>query len=130
MEGRCTLIRGLLGPKSGKSDLWIHPKNYLASSMSAFPGARRREVPFVDLQQFVGDQPIDVLKVDIEGGEYPFVEANPDIFLASQVVVMEIHGNDERRVDDMFRAIEASGLRQQGIKVNRFGIRLQAWKRP
>src|SRR6185295_13412323 len=79
LAGRSRVLAGLLGAKSGRSTLWVHPRNYLASSLTPMAGARAHEVPFIDLRAAVGASRIDLLKIDIEGGEYPFVRENADV---------------------------------------------------
>src|ERR1700683_2267355 len=129
LGGRYTIIEGLLGPKSGSSTLWIHPKNYLASGMRPLRGARRRVVPFVDLMPLMEHRTIDVLKIDIEGGEYPFVQHNVDVLARSNLVVMEIHDAPEAVQGEMFETLTAAGLSPLGRPVDADGLRMRTWHR-
>ena len=130
LAGRYTIIEGLLGPKSGSSTLWVHPKNFLASSMTPIRGASERVVSFVDLMPMLGDRSIDVLKVDIEGGEYPFVHHNPDVLSRTQMLVMEVHHAADTVREGMYQAVQASGLRPLGRRVDADGLCMRAWSRP
>ncbi|MEJ0036287.1 MAG: FkbM family methyltransferase [Gammaproteobacteria bacterium] len=127
---RASIISGLLGPKSGSSTLWIHPKNFLASSMTRFAGATPHVVPFVDLVPHLGGSHIDIMKVDIEGGEYPFVRENADVLARTGMLMMEIHDATVEARATMFGSIQASGLLPMGHDVNTDGLWLRAWERP
>jgi FkbM family methyltransferase len=129
MTGRYTIVEGLLGAKSGSSTLWVHPKNFLASSMQPLRGARARLVSFVDLMPLIGGQEIDVLKVDIEGGEYPFVQHNADVLARSNLVVMEVHDAPDEAQARMFADVQATGLAPLGRPVDADGLRMRAWSR-
>jgi FkbM family methyltransferase len=129
LAGRYTIIEGLLGAKSGSSMFWVHPRNFLASSMKPLRGAEARTVSFVDLMPIIGGQEIDVLKVDIEGGEYPFVQYNGDVLARSNLVVMEVHDAPDEAQAVMFAAVEAAGLAPLGRPVNADGLRMRAWAR-
>jgi FkbM family methyltransferase len=129
MAGRFTIVEGLLGAKSGSSTLWVHPKNFLASSMKPLHGARARLVSFIDLMPLIAGQEIDVLKVDIEGGEYPFVQHNGDVLARSNLVVMEVHDAPDTAQARMFEAVQATGLQPLGRPVDADGLRMRAWSR-
>ena len=129
LTGRARILNGLLGPKSGSSTLWIHPKNFLASSMTQFAGARPHVVPFIDLAKHLRGECIDVMKVDIEGGEYPFVRENADVLAQTAMLMMEIHDAPVAVRSAMFGAIEAAGLLPTGRDVSTDGLWLRAWER-
>jgi len=129
LTGRTRILTGLLGPKTGTSTLWIHPKNFLASSMTQFDGAKPHVVPFIDLAESLGGAPIDVMKVDIEGGEYPFVRENADVLALTCMLMMEIHDAPTEERSAMFGAIQAAGLLPHGQDVKSDGLWLRAWER-
>jgi len=130
LAGRSRVLGGLLGQKSGSSTLWVQPKNYLASSLIPLAGAQRHEVPFIDLKDSIGTSTIDVLKVDIEGSEYPFVRDNADVLVSARLVMMEVHAAAAGEQETMFARLEATGLRPLGKPVCADGLYLRAWCRP
>jgi FkbM family methyltransferase len=86
------VLHGLVGAsRAGSGTLWVHPKNFLVSSVGQIADSRAVEVPFVDLDAAVGNRTIDLLKVDIEGAEFALVDNYPAIFRRTQMLVMEIH---------------------------------------
>jgi FkbM family methyltransferase len=90
VAGRHHVLTALLGSKSGSGTLWVHPKNYLASSLARLEGARPHTVPFVDLAAHLPET-VDLLKMDIEGGEYAFARENPDVLERTRLLLTEIH---------------------------------------
>lgn len=129
LASRSRVVAGLLGAKAGRSTLWVHPKNYLASSLSPLQGAIPHEVPFVDLRTELPEPHVDILKVDIEGGEYAFVRENPDVFSLAQLLLMEVHPASREEQALMFGRIEATGLLRLGHAVESDGLSLHAWTR-
>ncbi len=129
LRDRATLLPGLLGPKSGTATLWVHPKNYLASGLSPLPGAKPHSVRFIDLLPHLGDRAIDLLKIDIEGGEYDFVRENPDVLARANLVVMEIHAAPEGEREALFAALERAGLEAIAPPLESDGLCLAAWRR-
>ena len=130
LAGRSRVLVGLLGQKSGSSTLWVHRKNYLASSLMPLPGAQRHQVPFIDLRASIDAALIDVLKVDIEGSEYSFVRDNADLLATARLLMMEVHGAAAGEQETMFGRLEATGLRPLGAPVCADGLYLRAWRRP
>lgn len=95
-------VWGVAGAPGGTSLFYLHPDDAGSSHFAELPAGhvtrnqwRRIEAPSLSLEtewrsQF-GDQPCDLLKVDIEGSEALFVE-NEAKFLASVgMVVIEVH---------------------------------------
>ena len=70
-----------------------------------------------------------MLKVDIEGGEYPFVRYNDDVVARSNLVVMEVHDAPQSEQSELFAAMEAGGLHPLGRPVDADGLRMRAWTR-
>ncbi|MBA2432683.1 MAG: FkbM family methyltransferase [Chthoniobacterales bacterium] len=66
----------------------IHYSN--VASTSSTPGAMR--VPFIDLdREFSATAEIDLLKCDIEGAEFDFIEAYPALLRRVRAAVVEFH---------------------------------------
>src|SRR5262245_18659758 len=69
--------RGLVGGKrDGSATLWVSPRNYLSASLSRAPKTRGVSADFFDLETLVENRPVDLLKIDIEGAEFEFVETH------------------------------------------------------
>lgn len=88
-----------------------------------------RRVPYVDLAANLGGADVDLLKVDIEGSEYAFVEHNGEVLARSRLLLMEIHEAPQATQRSMFEQIEAAGLRPFGRAVDADGLQLRAWSR-
>src|SRR5450432_1267783 len=110
---RCTLVHGLVGRRIGSGELRINRSNLLESSVAAGISAdRSQKVAYVDLLRYIPEgQPIDILKVDIEGSEYDLVDAYPTLIRQANLVVMEIHTVAGRSFDDVLQALGSAGLR-------------------
>jgi FkbM family methyltransferase len=113
LTGRCEVVHGLVGLRSGKAHLRGRPTNMLESSaVSGIGAVRGEEVSYIDLLTRLPEgQMIDILKVDIEGSEYDLVENYPHLLERARVVAMEIHPVPGRSVDRMLQSLESAGLR-------------------
>jgi len=83
----------------------------------------KEKVQTISLKDIVGDEPCDLLKVDIEGAEYE-VFKHVDINTLNKIsnIVMEVHGSTEE--NESLRFI----LEQHGFKVDVDSVYLWAWK--
>jgi FkbM family methyltransferase len=126
---RCTIVAGLLGARSGSGRLWVHPRNFLMSATTALEGAHPVEVPYVDLGARLGSMPVDLLKLDIEGSEYEFVEHNGGVLAQTRMLLMEIHEAPPDERTAMYDRIAAAGLRPLGRAVDADNLCLRAWSR-
>jgi FkbM family methyltransferase len=113
-SGLCTknrVLHGLVGAtRAGLGTLWVHPKNFLVSSVGRIADSRAVEVPFIDLEAAVGNRQIDLLKVDIEGAEFALVDNYPAIFRRTQTLVIEIHEAAEALQEKLRNALRECGL--------------------
>jgi FkbM family methyltransferase len=126
---RTTIVQGLLGCDGPSADLWVHPKNYLTSSFSPQPGARPHRVPCVTAGAVIPPGPIDVLKVDIEGGEFGLLRKEPDLFRRAALVFVEIHtapAEQSRWFDD---TLTQMGFHDAGPRVEHCGQQLAVLRR-
>jgi len=114
-SGLCprNLVRqGLVGAtRTGRGTLWVSSKNFLSASLQQAPATRGVEVDYIDLEAIIGGRPIDLLKIDIEGAEYDFVDNYPDLLEQARVVLMEIHQAPEERQRSLFARLSDAGLR-------------------
>jgi FkbM family methyltransferase len=105
---------GLVGKRSGSariSNLDIHAINSVTQSTSSSV-----EVPYVDLNEFCNRKPvIDLLKCDIEGSEFDFLQAYADLLARTRVAVLELH----HRLCDIsacLALLEAVGMEHETLR--------------
>ncbi|MEO1389780.1 MAG: FkbM family methyltransferase [Cyanobacteria bacterium J06634_6] len=110
LQSSAQIKQGLLGRQSGTDTLWVHPKNYLSASLHPSKGAEAFTVSYLDINQIVGTQNIDVMKIDIEGGEFDFVRANLDIFRRVKLVFIELHQASDVLHKELLDSLDNLGL--------------------
>jgi FkbM family methyltransferase len=112
LESRCDIVHGLVGKRSGSAVLRRGRSNLLEASTVTPPSNETQgtEVPFIDLFDHLSPSTsIDILKVDIEGSEYDFVDNYGSLLARTNLVAMEIH-DVGRPIDHVFGALDAAGL--------------------
>ena len=111
---KCRVLHGLVGLREGEGQLRSSAQNLLETSALSEGGvARGDKVPYIDLLKHLPDgQPIDILKIDIEGSEHDLVESYPTLFERARLVAMEVH-DVGRSSNRLFRTLEAAGLQPQ-----------------
>ncbi|MEH1910663.1 MAG: FkbM family methyltransferase [Nostoc sp.] len=129
LSHRVELKQGLLGEKNGSATLWIKPQNYLASNMQYSQGTKPFNISFIDLQEVVGKRVIDLMKIDIEGGEFAFVRSHIDIFKQVNLIFMELHNAPEELHHEMFDSLKSVGLNLGAEPVEANGQKLLVWQR-
>jgi FkbM family methyltransferase len=107
---RADIKQGLLGSKSGQDTLWINKKNYLTASLQTQKNSNAYQVNYIDLLKVVGDRSIDLIKIDIEGGEYDFIPANLRLLSQTNLVFIEIHSETEQMQNELYKSLESVGL--------------------
>lgn len=125
---RATIHSVLLGNENGHGKLWINPKNYLISQTQKFPGSAPHDVAFRSLQSLTGSRRIDLLKLDIEGGEFELFRTQIDAFRQVQLVMMEAHGN-EAACSPLIDALRSVGLSICGHAIHQRDTQLLAFRR-
>ena len=110
MYDRTDVKQGLLGNKKGEDTLWINPKNYLTASLDPLKNSNAYQVNYIDLLELVGERTIDLIKIDIEGGEYDFVPANLRLLSSTNLVFIEIHSATEEMHNELFECFKSVGL--------------------
>jgi FkbM family methyltransferase len=108
---RVNLQQGLLGSKAGVDTLWINNKNYLTSSLNRQENSKAFQVNYINLLDVVGDRTIDLMKIDIEGGEYEFIPANLQLLSKTSLLFMEIHLAAEEIQRELFESLASIGLK-------------------
>ena len=113
-SGLCSrnrVLHGLVGAaRGGSGTLWVHSKNFLSASVDQMAAGRAVEVPYLDLEAAVGDRPIDLLKVDIEGAEFALVDNYAAVFDRVATLIIEIHAAPELVEAKMRHDLRACGL--------------------
>ena len=114
ISARCRVVHGLAGLRSGDGQLRSNEQNLLETSAVSGVGVERgARVPYVDLLSHIPDnQPIDILKIDIEGSEHDLIDSYPTLFERARLVAMEVH-DVGRPIDRLLQALETAGLKPQ-----------------
>lgn len=110
MSSRVEIEQGLLGTRKGEDTLWINPKNYLTTGLSPSPNSKPFKVQYIDLLKLVGNQIIDIMKIDIEGGEFDFINSNLDLFSQVNLIFMELHEATLEKHQELFKGLQLMGL--------------------
>lgn len=114
----------------GNEKLWIKPKNYLSTGLSYSQDAKPFEVPFIDLENILGgDEVIDLMKLDIEGGEFDFVRYNLEVFKKVNLLFMELHEASQELHDDLYSSLSSVGLSIAAKPLFENGHQLLIWHR-
>lgn len=100
----CTVVPGLVGRKTGSASLNLGREGNVNSVGRHEDGVWQAvrgvvEVEYVDLDALIGDGGIDLLKCDIEGSEFEFLENYPALLQKTARLVVEFHatlGNIEK----------------------------------
>lgn len=129
MNHRVELKQGLLGDKLGSDKLWINHKNYLATGLEYNEKAKPFTIPYIDLLDLVGKQDIDLLKIDIEGGEFKFVNLNLEILKQVNLIFMELHNAPKEVHDELLTSLQSVGLYQANLPLQANGQQLLIFQR-
>jgi FkbM family methyltransferase len=109
---RHELLRGLVGGKrTGSDQLWVCSRNFLSASLQQSAGTYAVDADYLDLDAIIQDRKIDLLKIDIEGAEYEFVENYPELLKSTNFAMLEIHERPQYRLQSIYEAMEQAGLR-------------------
>ncbi|HWD91558.1 MAG TPA: FkbM family methyltransferase [Verrucomicrobiae bacterium] len=127
---RHTLKQGLVGDRCGAATLWVSPRNYLSASLQPGPATRGVSANYFDLEGFIGDRKVDLLKVDIEGAEYALVANYPEFLKRVGKVMIEIHSAPEPQQRALVESLQRAGLRPAANFVNHGHYQLAMFERP
>ena len=108
---RVQIQQGLLGANRGSAKLYVNPKNLLDARVTTQDDSESKEVEFIDLNQTLGDQTIDVMKIDIEGGEFDFVEHNRRLIANTRCLLLEMHGQEQDEHQKLLDTFKGVGLK-------------------
>lgn len=129
LKKRTQVVQGLLGAKTGQDKLWVNPKNFLDAGSIASRGARSYTIDYLDLENLIGEQDIDLIKIDIEGGEFDFIKYNLKLFHKIKFVVLELHQGFESRNEELFSYLKSIGLNIAEQTLEPTGHRLLIFRR-
>ena len=95
VQNKIELVYGLAGKQEGTAKM-VESVNAVTNSVNTDNFLRKkffsRTVPYINLHKFYSnDSVIDLLKCDIEGSEYDFVENYKHLLKRARVAVFEIH---------------------------------------
>lgn len=99
LGGRVRVHNEAVGRIAGTLDLWTDVPTAHASAYGPSPaaGGRRISVPAVSLDdawQRIGRQPVEMLKIDVEGGEVDILDGASEPMLAAvRTAIVEYHDN-------------------------------------
>ena len=105
-DGATSIVQAAVAPDHGRATFYAASEGW-ASSLEPRDDARVVDVATVtmsDLLVHVGGQRADLLKIDIEGGEWPLLEAG-DVQDASDCLVGELHFDDRHTLADAKRLL-------------------------
>jgi FkbM family methyltransferase len=101
LETRTDVLHGLAGGPTSGDAVFTVAQNTLSSTRDASMlgstfGTRTVRVPWVNVPaavdaRFGAEARLDVLKIDIEGAELEFLQANPGLLARSDRVILEFH---------------------------------------
>jgi hypothetical protein len=79
------------------------------------PGAIPIEA--MTLEESVGDRPVDVIKIDVEGDDFDVLEHSPDVFRSARVVIVEVNPEQLSRNGAGLRPDPLALLRSYGFEM-------------
>lgn len=88
-------ICGLVGKSKGKAFFRTDGCHTISKAFSKIEkgGGTYYETPYMHLDDYLDDEPIDLIKCDIEGCEYDFVESHEKLLSRVGAIIMEIHSD-------------------------------------
>ncbi len=119
------VINGLVGKREGAAELNFGKEdtiNFVGEKADLWGQARgARTVQYVDRNSATADMPvIHLIKCDIEGSEFPFLDSYPELLRKTRRMVIEFHSpfGDIARATEALRAVgftKVSILRESGL---------------
>lgn len=92
--------------------------------MSERANSKKYDIHFLDMGQAVGERSIDLMKIDIEGGEFNFVRSNLNFFERVKLLFVEVHDAPMNVQREMFSSLETKGLFEMVRPINAHGFQL------
>jgi FkbM family methyltransferase len=123
---RVRVVEAAVAPEAGRSTFYVAPEGW-ASSLRDRGGGVPCEVECVTLRGLLPGGRADLLKVDIEGGEWPLLAAGA-LQAASDCLVGEVHydGNDEADLRRWLAGFDVTVHREAGTVASFTAVRRPA----
>jgi FkbM family methyltransferase len=120
------VVEAAVAPEPGRATFFVAPEGW-ASSLRDCPGGVPCEVACVTLDGLLPGGRADLLKVDIEGGEWPLLEAGA-LQAASDCLVGEAHyhGHDEADLRRWLAGFDVTVHRETGTVASFTAVRRPA----
>lgn len=113
---------GLVGKIDGTAFVSLDPKNLLktaACSDSNQVAVSEFVSKYVNLRDLLPpNAKIDILKIDIEGSEYEFVDSYPDLIEKTELIAIEAHGTEEQYLN-LIKRLESLGHHEVSQRIRR-----------
>ncbi|NJL11487.1 MAG: FkbM family methyltransferase [Calothrix sp. SM1_7_51] len=97
IANRVEIKQALLGKNSGDGELWINHNNFLATGLQPNHDSKSSRIPYLNLLDIIGNETIDLMKIDIEGGEFEFINENISLFKKVNLIlwscIKQLHTN-------------------------------------
>src|ERR1700724_1193182 len=91
LRDKVRILHGLVGRKSGEGHITDSHLHY-SNIASAEPSARSSRVAFIDLdKELASFATIDLIKCDIEGSEFDFIDSYENLLKKTRAAVFEFH---------------------------------------
>ena len=96
MDGHCTMLSGMISAVQGESDFALRPGMGSSSDLGMGDIQEIRRVKTVSAEDIlkVFPPPYDLIKIDIEGGEYEFLEHYGAVYSQATFILLEWHSQD------------------------------------
>lgn len=79
--------------------------------------------------ELVGDRTVDLLKIDIEGGEFDFIQSNLDFLKQVNLIFMELHEAPKKLHQELFDSLSSVGLHLASKPLEAYGQQLVIFQR-
>jgi FkbM family methyltransferase len=129
---RCKIMQGLVGRRAGEAALQVNDKNFLSSSIEKERQNNHSplvRLPFVNPFEAAADGPIDVLKIDIEGSEYTFLESFKEELKRVRLLMGEFHSSDPAKNQRVIETLRETGLQLVPPSLTHAGFQLMVFRR-
>lgn len=111
---RVQIVRGLVGRRSGSASVFSSHASRMDTSIfqaNSEKQIRDNAVNYVDMDVLVpANVGVDILKLDIEGAEYDFIDEYADLLRRTRLLAVELHPVEGKSMDAYCETIVAMGF--------------------
>lgn len=112
---RLNVVKGLVGQRCGGASVFSSTKSRMDTSIfqaNAEMQMRGESVSYVDLEALVpAEADVDILKLDIEGAEYDFIDAYSDLLRRTRMLAVELHPIEGKSMDTFIASLYGMGFK-------------------